>query len=435
MSFVPKSAFVPKSDYDVFLSYAYDDGRKWVDGFYTDLVELLTQRAPGRVKPSIFLDDHELRTGDRVESKILEAIQSSATLLAIASTNYLASPYCMLDELGTFQKLRGSESERIFQIVRVPPAGAPVPALKWTPFCDSRMEFERGGARYNQALAEIAESILARLLTLRREAHSIYVAWPGLRSLRADRESIAGEFRERKNVVLPDRVFTEGSKDETDIRGELRKADLSIHLFDAEADSLADLQLRIAVEEGKPAILVTRNPEEPRQSPLDGSAPIFLGNPNWRRTLIDRVLAKLTVETAQPREAISVFLLYKPGYDEGAAWNARQLLEKATPGGIQILEPHPDDLNIELNLDNYVSSLGSARGVVVCWGEAPQAWFDQLDRRLLGLMMRQKPLAKLRRANYLLEPPSKATRPLKNVFEIRQDQDFDPFVASLEEGA
>jgi hypothetical protein len=118
--------FLPKYDFDIFLSYAHADGREWVDAFCAEFVRELHSCLPGRDKPEIFLDKHDLRAGDHVDSVIAAGLRRSALFLAFISPKYLASPPCMREELGTFQNLHGAASNRIFQVIRVP-SKPPVP--------------------------------------------------------------------------------------------------------------------------------------------------------------------------------------------------------------------------------------------------------------------------------------------------------------------
>ncbi len=425
-------AFVPKYDHDLFISYAHLDGFEWVQGYVSDLQEELVRLTPGRIKPIIFLDDQALRAGDEIDARVAAAIESSAILVPVVSPNYQASPYCIGKELALFQRLNGAQSERILQIIRVPlppPAQPPVRNNKWIRFCDHIREHPRGSTAYRQAMDKIVEALLAKLLAMRRESQSLYIAWPADR-LHPDRESIEKEFQDRGYVLLPNQVFTEFTNRE-DIGAELGGADVSIHLFDRQPDLLADTQLAIAVELGKPTIIVTRSPIEPRRGHLDGEIPIYLKDPNARQSLIDRVKRTLGTDATTSRAALPVFLLYQREIDARCAWNCTALLKERARYDLEILQPDADDPHFELNLDQYVPQLGRARGVVVCWGDAPQAWFEQIDRKLTSMMLVERRLSGLRRANYYGEPFPKEVKSLRNVFEIRQDPDIDPFLAAL----
>src|SRR5882672_9677616 len=69
--------FLPKYKFDIFISYAHADGREWVDRFCADFVAELHSRLPGRDKPEIFLDKHDLRAGDHVNSVVAAGIKRS----------------------------------------------------------------------------------------------------------------------------------------------------------------------------------------------------------------------------------------------------------------------------------------------------------------------------------------------------------------------
>ena len=113
-------AFLPKYEFDILVSYAHADGRDWVEGRHKELTAALSSRLPGHDTPVLFLDKHDLRAGDTVDSKIAAGIENSALFLAIVSPKYLASPPCIRHDIPTFQGRYGDASNRIFRLVRFP---------------------------------------------------------------------------------------------------------------------------------------------------------------------------------------------------------------------------------------------------------------------------------------------------------------------------
>ncbi|MSV29425.1 MAG: toll/interleukin-1 receptor domain-containing protein [Bryobacterales bacterium] len=403
--------FLPKHEFDIFVSYAHDDDRNWVEAFCKELETELFSSLPGRDRPSLFLDKHDLRAGDDINSTIARGIDASALFLAIVSTKYRASAYCMREELGRFQKTHGEASNRIFQIIRPKSvAKPPVPESLWVDYGDR---------------ARLIDGFAARLTQLRRELVQIYIAWPG-RAAEKDRHWIESEFRLQKYVIRPYDVFNEYARDE-DIRSELKDSDLSIHIFGVEPDPLADRQFRIACELGKPALIVTRNPEEPRRHSLDPTPAIYLADPNAMRHLVERVKLNLSSGGAPPPSdsARSVFLLYKPDQDWRCADDLTQMLRDRGADVFPPADPYPDPF---LELDAHVDDLRQSAGVVLCWGDAPNEWLDGVDRKLSALRMRDKRVGQLTRAKYFVEPPPKEGRAGRNEFIIRNEQDLEPFL-------
>jgi hypothetical protein len=403
-------AFLPKYDFDIFISYAHADGREWVDDFCAQLFGELRRRLPGRDKPEVFLDKHDLRAGDQIHSVITDGIRRSALFLAFISPQYLASPSCMRGELETFQDLNESALDRIFQVIRAPIEGNPP-----VPETLSVQADERG---------LLVEGLAARLVRLRRELIQLYIAWPD-KAGENDRNRIESEFRAQQFVIRPNIVVYRYSHDD-DIRSELSDSDLSIHIFALQADPLAERQFSIACELGKPALVVSRNPEEARRHHLDPSPPIYLGDPNAMSLLIERVNSRLGPRRVQEnRSSQRVLLLFKPDQDWRCADDLTQMLRDRGAEVFPPLEGPPDPF---LNLDAYIDDLAQCAGVVLCWGEAPSDWLDGVDRKLAVLRMRDKKVGQLPRAKYFVEPPAKQRTPGRNEFIIRREEDLAAFL-------
>ncbi len=402
--------FLPKYDFDIFISYAHADDREWVDHFYNQLLSELHRQLPGREKPTVFLDGHDLRAGDPIHPKIAAGVQQSALILALVSGKYRASPVCVRDELGSFQKVHGANSDRIFQVIRAPFTARPlVPEVMWV------KEDER---------TRLVEGLAARLIQLRRELTHLYIAWPN-HAGDADRRRIEREFKAQKFVIRPDDAICDYSSDE-DIRAELADSHLSLHIFTPEPDPLADRQYAIACELERPALIVTSNPDEPRRHHFDPSPVIYLRDPNARRLLIDRVKTHLGPRPTPPPAAMRrLLLLYKPDQDWRHADDLTQMLRNQGADIFPPPDPYPDPY---LNLDAYVDDLRQSAGVVVCWGDAPNEWLDGVERKLSVLRIREEQIGALTRAKYFAEPPIKHRTPGRDEFIIRDETDLSAFL-------
>jgi hypothetical protein len=273
-------------------------------------------------------------------------------------------------------------------------------------------------------VGRLVEGLASRLTRLRRELFQLYIAWPG-RVGEKDRRRIEFEFKAQRLVIRPNIAFNKNARDE-DIRSELGDSNLSIHIFGLEADPLADQQFGIACELGQPALVVTRNPEEPRRHHLDPSPAIYLDDPNAMSHLIERVNGHLGRRRASTTDSVRrVLLLYKPDQDWRHADDLAQMLRARGAEVFPPSDPCPDPF---LNLDDYLGDLRQAAGVVVCWGEASDEWLDGVDRKLSVLRMRDKQLGQLTRAKYFVEPPPKQRQPGWNEFIIRREGDLSEFL-------
>ena len=97
-------AYVPGFAHDIFLSYArVDDMRHWVRRFHDELEVRLAQRF-GRIGAVKIWRDPEIAANQYFDATIQDALEGSAVLLAVTSTGYLRSDYC-LQEVAEFQKL------------------------------------------------------------------------------------------------------------------------------------------------------------------------------------------------------------------------------------------------------------------------------------------------------------------------------------------
>ena len=81
--------FTQRSNYDVFLSFRGEDTR---NGFTSNLNGFLSLQGI-----NTFMDN-ELQRGEKISTKLLEAIESSKISIIIFSKNYASSTWC-LDEL------------------------------------------------------------------------------------------------------------------------------------------------------------------------------------------------------------------------------------------------------------------------------------------------------------------------------------------------
>jgi len=79
----------PKPEYDVFLSYSYED-RPWVSEFSSSLRDAGVQ---------VWFDIEQIAPGDRWQEIIQDALRQSKTLVVILSSNSIDSPN-MYFELG-----------------------------------------------------------------------------------------------------------------------------------------------------------------------------------------------------------------------------------------------------------------------------------------------------------------------------------------------
>ncbi|XP_059640976.1 disease resistance protein L6-like [Cornus florida] len=94
-------------EYEVFLSFRGPDSRRtFTDFLYTYLND---------ADVHTFRDDNELREGEEIDPKLLEAIRESSISIPIFSKNYASSKWC-LRELAQMVDCKGSNGQLILPI-------------------------------------------------------------------------------------------------------------------------------------------------------------------------------------------------------------------------------------------------------------------------------------------------------------------------------
>jgi hypothetical protein len=81
------SAVVSSKKYDVFLSFRGEDTRR---NFTCHLYEALSQK-----KVETFIDNNELKKGDKISPALNKAIEESHASVVIFSENYASSKWCL----------------------------------------------------------------------------------------------------------------------------------------------------------------------------------------------------------------------------------------------------------------------------------------------------------------------------------------------------
>lgn len=109
-------AYVPGCSADAFISYAHDDN---LDGWVTALRDKLLQKLnPFLPKTAeVWFDAQKLQAGDAFREEIGEKLKNTPLFVAVVTTSYIESEFCMVEELEWFQNQGGKE---IIQLVKAP---------------------------------------------------------------------------------------------------------------------------------------------------------------------------------------------------------------------------------------------------------------------------------------------------------------------------
>jgi hypothetical protein len=108
---------VEKHDYDVFISYAHDEGAWVYEHVYAPFRDA---KLPSGQKLSIFFDTTEIRGGTDWQSKISLAIEGSRFIVPVYSDIYFQRPYCRFEISRAHRKWinAGEESRCVLPVMR-----------------------------------------------------------------------------------------------------------------------------------------------------------------------------------------------------------------------------------------------------------------------------------------------------------------------------
>lgn len=112
-----EAAPVEKHDYDVFISYAHEDGAWVSEHVYVPFREAMLSN--GR-KLAVFFDTSSIRSGTAWQAKLAYAIDASRYIVPVYSEQYFSKPYCRFEIMRAHRKwvLAGGESRCVLPIMR-----------------------------------------------------------------------------------------------------------------------------------------------------------------------------------------------------------------------------------------------------------------------------------------------------------------------------
>ncbi|MED6146135.1 hypothetical protein PIB30_031727 [Stylosanthes scabra] len=99
-SLTPSSSFANKFKYEVFISFRGTDTRK---DFTYNLYQALLRKGI-----NTFFDDDNLRKGEEITPKLLEAIEGSRIAIVVFSKNYASSSFCLLELAKIMECIKGN---------------------------------------------------------------------------------------------------------------------------------------------------------------------------------------------------------------------------------------------------------------------------------------------------------------------------------------
>ena len=343
-------AYVPGCSADVFISYAHDDD---LDGWVTGLKEKLTQKLnPFLPKPAeVWFDSEKLQTGDAFRDKIRKKLKNTPLFVAVVSTPYLESEFCMFEELGWFQNQGGKE---IIQLVKVPLEegyDVPLPDLDYKKLYDEADGQTLTDEPLDKALNEIVLAVTNRLRESKDARPKIYVAQVRDPDVKSNWDALKAEVHAEGYAILPKGILSPRAPD-SHIRKSLENGLLSIHLGSAQNDPLAQRQAEIAIQVDKPILTLQ---DAPRSDELEA--------------VVDDVRGKLDA-VRKP----AIYCIYDH-YMDGARFSG--LFEPISDlTGCDILRRETGEKYHKIRLQG-------TEGILLCCSKAPEDWLQSQEEVLL----------------------------------------------------
>ena len=357
-------AYVPGCAVDVFISYSHiDNTNGWVKVLKDKLAAAINNRLAGHAEVWY---DHRIAPGVYFQREIQQKLSNTPILLAVVSSSYLESAFCMRLELEWFQNTTAGD---VIQVIKAPleeGQEAPVPDSHYQKLYDNADGRELTESRLDDAISKVADGITQRLRDRRDACDKIYVAQIADETVKPGWDALKIRLHEEGYSIVPREILLARFPDSR-FRVPLEKARLSIHLSGTHDDSLVRRQLEVARQLGKPTIVLETPPR-----------------PDTLQALVDRIAREL-----ETRPKPSVYFIYDPHSDGGRVHNLREQIGLRT--GCDVLIP-------EAGEKSHKNRLRVSDGILLFRCEAPDDWLRSQETSLLqGAALRHnRPIAEAR---------------------------------------
>jgi len=342
-------AYIPGCSADVFISYAHRDNQDgWVTRLKNKLSEKLNPFLAGRAE--VWFDDR-LQAGVYFRDEIQQKLRNTPIFVAVVSPSYLESQFSMVDELDWFQNRGGKE---IIQLLKVPLEDGqevPLPDSQYKVLHDPN----DGHLLDGEALDRILDELVARIAKVLRELWElrpkIYVAQLRNEEWKPRWDTLKERLHNEGYAILPKGILPLRVPDGR-VREWLEAALLSVHLDGVPDDPLAQRQLEIAGQTGRPTVILTEPPAGDRL-----------------QAVVDEVRNRLE-SAGKP----AVYLIYDYYSDRARVAEFPELIRAKT--GCAVFEPAAGETY-------HKFCLQVSDGVLLFRSEAPEEWFQSQEQSLL----------------------------------------------------
>jgi|ERR1017187_2613710 hypothetical protein len=398
--------YVPGCSADVFISYAHRDNQDgWVTRLKKKLTEKLNPFLAGRAE--VWFDDR-IQPGVYFKQEIQQKLKDTPIFVAVVSPSYLDSEFCISDELDWFQNQGGRE---IVQLLKVPLEAdqeVPLPGAHYKVLHDEDDGHLLDGEPLDRILDVVVAAMTKRLREFWHLRPKIYVAQLRNESLRSRWDKLNERLHAEGYAILPKGVLPARVPDGR-IREWLEAARLSVHLDSVPDDPLAQRQLGIARQIGRPFLTF---PEPPPEDELPA------------------VIAEVQKRLESARKS-AVYFIYDYYSDHQRVAALPELIRLKT--GCDVFLPEAGEKYHKFRLQ--VSD-----GVLLFRGDAPEDWLKSQEQALLQAAAR--PGRRTVEAKYFTRRPNAQSDPVRVTRGSRQEwiierigephiEDLQPFFDAL----
>ena len=469
-------AYVPGFSNDIFISYSHIDdqavdGPGWVTDFHRRLVIEVEEELGAKVH---VWRDKRISGATDFTKDLDKQVRGSAMLLAILSPGYVNSRWCDWELTGFAGSRRVGDlwvdtKCRALKVFKRPADVSSLRVLAETEgvkmfhvdsATDLAFEVDPSSESFKHRLAELGHDI-GFVLRAMRKSRSVFIGTASL-ALRSQRERIRQELADRDFRVL---MAPEGPPADRQVllRSAVREATLSVLFYDRTApaghaeEELATAERRVAMDQQARRMIVVAGQPDTAAQPWDEPDATGRGSANveWlieppTHTLYHTVLQMLNAPDVQPSPARSGSespVAHDGAPQPGAASppaaadgtsgkklirvylvcdrhdhpllepnRARRLRDHLLALGYEVKLPLAEhDDATQFSRDNR-NKLKQCDAVLLYWGSARQAWFDQRLGELMQARGWRQGRAFAALAAYVSDPES----PVKENYETNE---------------
>jgi TIR domain len=248
------TAFVPGFQHDLFISYAHEDDKRWIQAFEDELRDEISRRLGMGI--SVWQDTSRIRAGENWQVAIQEGIEGAAAFVAVVSPRYQNSQWCARERNEFRKRFKAEEfttSGRFFKAVKTPWSEnahrfflQEIQDVDFYKDDDGSVEFTPGSRDFKRAVRKLADGIEPLLRRLRRANQRVHVAWPVEECL-ACWQHLNDELRSKGFDVQPMGPRDSSFADKL-LMQDMDNAVLSVHLLGSVYDEFSERVTLLAAD-------------------------------------------------------------------------------------------------------------------------------------------------------------------------------------------